>query len=376
MLTYLYQYLGISIYYAESIEKIGENLKEVKPQMFSTVPRLLEKVFDKIVAKGNEQKGLKKSIFFWALRLGLRYEFNSKNGLWYDIQLYFARKLVFSKWREALGNNLKVVASGGAALQVRLARVFWAAGIPILEGYGLTETSPVISVNTLDPGGAMFGSVGRPIPEVIVKIAPGDGEILVKGPNIMKGYYNREDLTRDAIDDDGWFHTGDIGILDNGFLKITDRKKEIFKTSGGKYIAPQVIENKLKESIYIEQVMVVGENERFPAALVVPAFINLKEYCIENKIEYTGDESIIENLKIKELVKSEIDLLNESLGQTEKIKSFRLVSKEWTIDSGELTPTLKVRRKTISERYSSLIQDIYKNHQNDKLQTPDSEIGG
>ncbi|MCE3278896.1 MAG: AMP-dependent synthetase [Bacteroidetes bacterium] len=295
MLSTLYFYLGVSVYYAESLETIGDNLKEVKPQIFGTVPRLLEKVYDKIVAKGDEQTGIKKKLFFWALDLGLRYEVNGANGWWYEFQLKLANKIIFSKWREALGGNVVAVASGGAALQPRLARVFNSANIKVLEGYGLTETSPVVAVNSFLPDSIRFGTVGPVIEGVKVKFAD-DGEILVKGPNVMLGYYNRPDATAEAIDAEGWFHTGDIGVmLENRFLKITDRKKEIFKTSGGKYIAPVMIENKLKESQFIEQVMVIGENQKYASALIVPAFAFLKEYCKRKGIEYTSNEEIIKN---------------------------------------------------------------------------------
>ncbi|MBJ7429535.1 MAG: long-chain fatty acid--CoA ligase, partial [Bacteroidia bacterium] len=297
MLTILYLFKGVSIYYAESMEKIADNIKELQPQCFATVPRLLEKVYDKIVAKGHDQKGIKKLMFFWALNLGLRYELNGANGWWYEFQLKIANKLVFVKWREALGGNIKGIISGGAALQPRLARVFSAAQIPVLEGYGLTETSPVIAVNNFRPNSICFGTVGPIIEGVQVKFAP-DGEILVKGPNVMKGYYKREKETNEAIVD-GWFHTGDIGeLVDNRFLKITDRKKEIFKTSGGKFIAPQIIENKLKESPFIEQVMVLGESQRFPAALIVPSFAYLKEWCQIKGIEYTNNQEMINNERI------------------------------------------------------------------------------
>ncbi|MBL8993715.1 MAG: long-chain fatty acid--CoA ligase, partial [Spirochaetia bacterium] len=276
MLTYLYLYEGISIYYAESLDTIVDNLKEIRPHLFATVPRLLEKVYDRIVARGAELKGIKKRLFDWALRLGLAYEPEGAKGFWYELQLKIANKLIFNKWREALGGNVEIIVSGGAALQPRLARVFWAARIPVLEGYGLTETSHVIAVNQLHPGGLRFGTVGPVIDQVRVKIAE-DGEILVQGPNVMLGYRDRPDLTAEAIDAEGWFHTGDIGILEEGkFLKITDRKKEIFKTSGGKYIAPQLIENKLKESVLIEQALVIGENQKFASALIVPAFAQLR----------------------------------------------------------------------------------------------------
>ena len=359
MLTYLYIFLGVSIYYAESIEKIGDNLREIKPHVFSTVPRLLEKVFDRIVDKGKELSGIKKMLFFWALDLGLKYELKSKNGSWYEAQLKLANKLIFSKWREALGGNVKVIVSGGAALQPRLARVFWAAKIHVLEGYGLTETSPVIAVNNLEERGAMFGTVGPVIKGVEVKFAQ-DGEILCKGPNVMLGYYNRPDLTAEVMDQEGYFHTGDIGVMmDNHFLKITDRKKEIFKTSGGKYIAPQALENKFKESSFIEQIMVIGENRKFPSALIVPNFAHLKKWCEIKGMPFTNPEDMILHQEVIDRIGKEVEDFNKDFGQTEQIKKFALLSKEWTIDSGELTATLKLRRKIIQEKFSSQIEKLY-----------------
>jgi long-chain acyl-CoA synthetase len=359
MLTTLYFYLGISIYYAESIESIGENLKEVKPEVFSTVPRLLEKVYDKIVAKGAEQTGIKKKLFFWALELGLRYELNGANGWWYESQLKIANKLIFSKWREALGGNIVAVVSGGAALQPRLSRVFNAAKIIVLEGYGLTETSPVIAVNNFLPNGIRFGTVGPVINKVTVKIAE-DGEILVKGPNVMLGYYNRPDATAEVIDQDGWFHTGDIGeFVENRFLKITDRKKEIFKTSGGKYIAPVMIENKLKESPFIEQVLVIGENQKYASALIVPAFAYLKEYCKIKNIDFTNNEEIIKNPLIKARILEEVEKVNNELAQYEKIKRPELLAREWTIDKNEMTPKLSLKRKIIMAANKDLTDKIY-----------------
>ena len=359
MLNTLYLYLGVSIYYAESIDTVGENLKEVKPQIFVTVPRLLEKVYDKIIAKGSEQKGIKKAIFFWAVNLGLRFELNGANGWWYGLQLRIANKLVFTKWREALGGNVVAVASGGAALQPRLARVFNAAGIVCLEGYGLTETSPVISVNNFTPNSICFGTVGTVIEHVKVSFAE-DGEILVKGPNVMLGYFNRPDATEEAIDKDGWFHTGDIGeFVDNRFLKITDRKKEIFKTSGGKYIAPVMIENKIKESPFIEQVMVIGENEKYASALIVPSFAYLKEYCKLHKIEFTSNEELIKKPEIKSRIVEEIEKVNKKLAHYETIKRPELLAREWTIDKNEMTPKLSLKRKVIMAANKDLIAKIY-----------------
>ena len=359
MLSTLYFFLGVSVYYAESIDAVGQNLKEVQPQIFGTVPRLLEKVYDRIVAKGEEQKGIKKKLFFWALDLGLRYELHGANGWWYEFQLKIANKLIFNKWREALGGNIVAIASGGAALQPRLARVFQAARIIVLEGYGLTETSPVIAVNNFLPNGIKFGTVGTIIDKVTVKFAA-DGEILVKGPNVMLGYFNRPDATAEAIDSDGWFHTGDIGVLeDNRFLKITDRKKEIFKTSGGKYIAPVMIENKLKESPFIEQVMVIGENQKYASALIVPSFAFLKEYCKHKGLTYTTDEEIIKDPTIKARIMLEVEKTNKTLAQYETIKRPELMSREWTIDKNEMTPKLSLKRKIIMEANKELIEKIF-----------------
>jgi long-chain acyl-CoA synthetase len=359
MLSTLYFYLGVSVYYAESLETIGDNLKEVQPQIFGTVPRLLEKVYDKIVAKGDQQTGIKKKLFFWALDLGLRYELHGANGWFYEMQLKLANKLIFSKWREALGGKVVAVASGGAALQPRLARVFNAARIPVLEGYGLTETSPVVAVNNLLPDGIRFGTVGPVIDGVSVSFAE-DGEILVKGPNVMLGYYNRPDATAEAIDEKGWFHTGDIGVMvENRFLKITDRKKEIFKTSGGKYIAPVMIENKLKESQFIEQVMVIGENQKFASALIVPAFAFLKEYCKRKEIEYTTNEEIIKNPVIRARILQSVEKVNQTLAQYETIKRPEFLSREWSIEKNEMTPKLSLKRKVIMEANKALIDKIY-----------------
>jgi long-chain acyl-CoA synthetase len=359
MLTYLYMYLGVSIYYAESIDTISENLKEIHPEVFSSVPRLLEKVYDKILATGEKLTGIKKALFFWSVSLGERYEMNGANGWWYELQLKIARKLVFSKWKEALGGNLRCTVSGGAALNPKLARIFWAAGVNVLEGYGLTETSPVISVNFLEPDSAHFGTVGRIIEGVTVKFAE-DGEILAKGPNVMMGYYNRPDATAEAIDPEGYFHTGDIGtLIDGKFLKITDRKKEIFKTSGGKYIAPQMIENKLKESRFIEQSMVVGENQKYAAAFVVPSFKFLQEYCTLKGIPYTSNEEIIQNPVIKARIMKSVDEVNKTLAHYETIKKIELLPHEWTVERGELSPKLSLKRKVILEENKQLLTKIF-----------------
>ncbi|MCB9359825.1 MAG: long-chain fatty acid--CoA ligase [Flavobacteriales bacterium] len=362
MLDYLYIFKSVSIYYAESIDTIGDDLKEVKPQFFATVPRLLEKVYDKIVNKGAELTGLKKRLFFWALELGLEYDPIIDKGFWYNFQLSLANKIIFSKWREALGGNIIAIVSGGAALQPRLARVFSSANIPVLEGYGLTETSPVIGVNSLSPGGRMIGTIGKPLENLEVKIAE-DGEIIVKGPSVMKGYYNLPELTAEVIDADGYFHTGDIGeIVSGGFLKITDRKKEIFKTSGGKYIAPQVMENRFKESRFIEQIMVIGEGEKHAAALIQPDFVFLEAWCVRKNIPYESSEKIIENQIVIDRIQREIDTLNTNFANYEQIKKFELVPNQWAVNTGELTPTLKLKRKFIKTKFQPLFDKIYRNN--------------
>lgn len=360
MLSYLYVYFGVSIYYAESLDTIADNLKEIKPQIFVTVPRLLEKVYDKIVSKGAELKGIKKALFFWALNLGLRYELKGVNGWWYEFQLRLANKLIFSKWREALGGNIQAIASGGAALQPRLARVFHAAKIPVLEGYGLTETSPVIAVNNFQPDSIKFGTVGTVLENVEVKI-DSDGEILCKGPNVMLGYYNSADLTAEVIDAEGWFHTGDIGVFENGkFLKITDRKKEIFKTSGGKYIVPQMIENKLKESRFIEQAMVIGENQKFASAFIVPNFAFIRDWAAKKNIAVNSNVEIAASSVIKKRIAEEVEVVNRTLGHYETIKRFELLDHEFSIERNEMTPKLSLRRKIILENYKDKLAKIYK----------------
>ena len=359
MLLYLYQIKGVEIYFAESMETIVSDMQDVKPHVFTAVPRLLEKVYDKIVAKGQDLTGIKRSLFFWALELGHKYEAYGKNGAWYEFKLKIARKLIFVKWQEALGGNVMLIASGSAALQPRLARVFHAAGIKVMEGYGLTETSPVIAVNELANKGLMFSTVGRTIEGVQVKIAE-DGEILTKGPNLMMGYYNMPEKTAEAIDADGWFHTGDIGELVNGeYLKITDRKKEIFKTSGGKYIAPQVLENAYKASRFIEQIVVVGEFKKHPAALVVPSFDFVKDWAKQKGLNFTTNEELCQNQKVIDRIMEDIKNINENFGSWEQVKKIVLLNKEMSVDSGELTPTLKLKRKIIGENYASIIDGIY-----------------
>jgi long-chain acyl-CoA synthetase len=359
VILYIYQYYSVSIYFAESIEKVADNIKEVKPTVFSVVPRLLEKVYDKIYAKGLDLSGIKKKLFFWAIDLGLKYEPYGANGWWYETQLKIARKLIFSKWKEGLGGNLNVMVSGSAALQPRLARVFAAAQMPVMEGYGLTETSPVISVNDVNNGGFKIGTVGRVIQNLDVKIAE-DGEILCKGSNVMMGYYKDEELTNEVIKD-GYFHTGDIGEIDHdGFLKITDRKKEMFKTSGGKYIAPQLLENTMKQSRFIEQIMVIGAGEKMPAAFIQPSFDFLKDWAKLHNINIGNtNEEITSNQQVINRIQEEIDELNTKFGNWEKIKRFELTPNIWSIDGGELTPTLKLKRKIIAEKYIDLYNKIY-----------------
>ncbi len=358
MVTYLYLFRGVSIYYAESLETIGDNLKEVKPSLFTTVPRLLEKVYDKIMQKGNELTGIKKKLFFWAHSLAEKFEINKSQGIGYTMQLSIANKLIFNKWREALGGNIICIVTGGAACQVRLIRIFTAARIPIMEGYGLTETSPVISVNRFEVSGRKFGSVGPLIDDVEVKIAE-DGEILCKGPNVMMGYYKRPDLTAQDIVND-WYHTGDIGIMvDNKFLKITDRKKELFKTSGGKYVAPLAIENKLKESPFIEQVMLLGADKKFVSALIVPSFPNLKDWSRKNEVPDLPNEELINHPKVIALFKELVESFNKFFNHVEQVKKFELLVNEWSVDTGELTPKMSLKRKVVMEKYRDAIERIY-----------------
>lgn len=359
VILYIYQYYSVSIYFAESIEKLSDNIKEVKPTVFSVVPRLLEKVYDKIIAKGEELTGVKKKLFFWAIDLGLRFEPYGANGWWYEFQLKIARKLIFSKWKEGLGGNLNVMVSGSAALQHRLIRVFAAAEMPVMEGYGLTETSPVIAVNDQRNGGFRVGTVGRVINNVEVKIAE-DGEILCKGPNVMMGYYKDQQLTDEVIKN-GYFHTGDIGEVDkDGFLKITDRKKEMFKTSGGKYIAPQLIENAMKQSLFIEQIMVIGDGEKMPAAFIQPSFDFIQEWAKRKNLNVgTTPAEIAVNPEVISRIAQEVEKINERFGNWEKIKRFELTPDVWSIDGGHLTPTLKLKRKIVMEKYKNLYQKIY-----------------
>ncbi len=359
MLSYMYQYKGMTVYYAESIEALGDNLREVKPEMFCAVPRVLEKTYDKIINKGRNLPLIQKIIFFWALKIGEQFDHHQNAGFWYPLKLKIANLLVFKKWRDGLGGNIKLIVTGGATLQPKLARTFWAAGIDIMEGYGLTETSPVIAVNNYIDNKIKIGTVGPVLKGVQIKFSD-DGEILCKGPNVMKGYYRQPEKTQAVFDKEGWFKTGDVGHLeDELFLKITDRKKEIFKTSGGKYIAPQVIENKLKGSPFIESAIVTGDNRKFAAALIVPDFYHLQSWCHVKDIPYTTDEDMIKNQRIINRIAQDIDNINQNFGKTEQIKKFKLLANQWGIETGELSPTLKLKRRMIEEKYSSEIEEMY-----------------
>lgn len=358
MVNYVLQYKGVSIYYAENMATIVDNIQEVHPHIMTTVPRLLEKVYDKILAKGRKLKGLQKQIFFYAVSLGLKYEFDHPERFYYNAKLKLMNKLVFSKWRAAFGGEMLCIVSGGAALQPRLARIYNAAGINVLEGYGMTESSPVIAVNTFAPGERKIGTVGPPLNNVEVKISE-EGEILVKGPNVMKGYFKDEEMTAQTIVD-GWLHTGDVGVLEQGkLLRITGRVKEIFKTSMGKYISPVLLENKIKESPFFDQIMVVGENQKFAAALIVPDFDHLRTWCKIKGVTWTHTEEMLKNKVIRDRFKREIDCFNKQFGDTEKIKKFELIDHEWTIDSGEITANLKLKRSLIQKRYAEAIDKLF-----------------
>ncbi len=357
--SYIYMYSGMSVYYAESLDTIGENLLEVKPDGFSTVPRLLEKVYEKIMIKGEQLSGIKRSLFYWAVALGEKYDNIIPGSWWYRTQLKIANKLIFSKWREGLGGNVKFIVTGGAACQVKLLRIFNAAQIPVFEGYGPTENSPIISINLNRPGGTKFGTVGHVIQGVELKLEQ-DGEICVAGPSVMKGYYKRPDLTAETIID-GWLHTGDIGeLIDGKYLKITDRKKELFKTSGGKYVAPQPIENKMKESSFIEQIVLVGDNKKFVSALIVPGFSKLKEWAKQHGIEYKSNEHIAKHPMVNALISDEVEIYNRFFNPVEQVKKFTLLPREFTIDQAELTPKLSVRRKNVLENFAKEVEEMYK----------------
>lgn len=360
MVCTLYLYLGISVYYAEGLETIGDNLKEIQPQIFVSVPRLIERVYERITATGEKLTGIKRIIFDWSLNIALKYEVNGKNGWWYELKRKIADKLVFSKWRAAVGGKLICIASGGAALNPKLERVFLCANIVCLQGYGLTETCVVVSVNRFGEDNIRIGTVGLVVEGCEVKIAEEDGEILVKGPNVMKGYYKNEEATKEAIDTEGWFHTGDVGTFIEGkFLKITDRKKEIFKTSSGKYIAPLMIENKIKECRYVEQSMVVGEGQKFASALIVPSFSNFKEYCKDKKIIWTTNEEMSKHDDLKQIIHAHIKQINKTLAPFEQLKRCEILSKEWTIDGGELTPKMSLKRKVIKEKNAEALHKIF-----------------
>jgi long-chain acyl-CoA synthetase len=360
VINYTYQISGVKISYVHSIELIGEMIREVKPEMFCAVPRILEKTYAKIMDKGRNLPMLSKMIFYWALRVGAKYEPWAKHSAWYKIQLAIARKLVFNKWLAALGGKLDVVVCGGASLQEDLARQFWAAGMQVVEGYGLTETSPVIAVGQFIPGGVKIGTVGPIMPGVDVKFAE-DGEILAKGPNVMHGYYKRPDLDKEVFDKEGWFHTGDIGVMEGKYLRITDRKKEIFKTSGGKYVAPQVIEIKMKTSPFIENIMVVGEGKNYASALIIPDFHHLESWCKVKDKKYEGADQAIQDERIFKRIMREVNEINTSLDQTEQIKKIVLLNDEWSVDNNLLSPTLKLKRKYLVEKYRDLIEGIYEN---------------
>jgi long-chain acyl-CoA synthetase len=356
--SYIYLFSGIGIYYAESLDTLVSNMQELHPDVFTTVPRLLEKVYERIMAKGAELKGIKRSLFFWAVETGKKYDNRKNQGFIYRMKLSIANKLIFNKWREALGGNIKYIITGGAACQERLMRIFNAARIPLFEGYGPTENSPVISVNSRFPGRSKYGTVGPVIKGLELRLAE-DGEICVKGPTVMVGYYKRPDLTDEAVID-GWLHTGDIGVIeDDIFLRITDRKKELFKTSGGKYVAPAAIENKLKESRFIEQLIVVGSEKKFVGALIVPAFAHLKDWCKQNGIVFTSNEEIIHEPKVIDFYRQLVENYNQQFNHVEQIKKFELLPMEWSIESGEMTPKMSLKRKVIMEKYRNAIDRIY-----------------
>ncbi len=361
ILNYTYQNCGTAIWYIDGFDKLGEGLAEAKPEIFCAVPRLMEKLFDSILAKGRELKGIRRLVFYNAIAIGQQYEPVMKFSIWNNLQLWFARKLVFKKWHEALGGNLVSIVSGGASLNPRIARTFWAAGFKIMEGYGLTETSPVVAVSNFVKGGVRIGTVGPVLPGVEIKFA-NDGEILVHGPNVMMGYYNRPERTAEVIDSEGWLHTGDIGhLVDNKYLQITDRKKEIFKTSGGKYIAPQVLENRFKESAFIEHILVIGENRKHPSAIIVPSFEYLKNWCRVKRIRYSSDKEMICLPRVISRIEEEINEINQHFGHHEQIKKWEIISEKWTVDSGDLSPTLKLRRRFLTNKYAILIEKMYEN---------------
>jgi len=369
---YFYQLNGISIYFAESMDTVAKNLAEVRPNVFVCVPRVLEKLYDVIVAKGRELTGAKKALFDWALILALHYDPAAWHSPLAACKLGIARKLIFSKWRAAVGGNIDLIIVGGSALQPRLGRVFWGAGLKVIEGYGLTETSPVISFNT--PTDVRIGTVGKVLPNLQVKIQPeegyraNEGEILVKGPSVMAGYYKNAEATLEAIDHEGFFHTGDIGMIEDGFLRITDRKKEMFKTSGGKYVAPLAVENKFRESPYISQLIVIGDNRKFPSAIIVPEFTHLEQWAVQAGIKASSPQALLQVAAVKELFEVEVARLNQSFGRWEQIKKFLLVTDEWAVHTGELTPKLSLKRKVIEAKYQALVNDLYDHLDTDHVQ--------
>jgi len=371
----IYVYLGKSVFFAQNLNTVGEDLRDVRPHVFATVPRLLEKIYEKIVARGKQLRGVERALYFWGLDLGSQFQPGSPIGWLRYVQLAVADRLIYSHWRDALGGRIRVIVSGSAALQPRLARIFWAARMPVYEGYGPTEASPVIASNYPLRGHYKLGTVGPVLSGGEAKIAA-DGEILYRGPNVMMGYYHRPELTSEAIDNDGWLHTGDVGEFDGIFLKITDRKKEIFKTSGGKYIAPQQIENRMKESKFIAQIMVVGENRRFPAALIVPAFQNVADHFDQKGVPLHSNREIVANREVNALIESEIRRLNEHFGHYSQIKKFVLLAVEWSLAGGELTPTLKLKRRELLKKHADEIESLYDAHEGqtaDTLQLPDDK---
>jgi long-chain acyl-CoA synthetase len=371
----VYVYVGTSVYFAQKLNTIGEDLREVRPQVFATVPRLLEKIYEKIVSRGHELRGLKREIYFWAVKFGFRFIPNAPLTWLQRLQLVLADMLVYSHWRQSVGGRIRAIACGSAALQPRLGRLFWAARIPVYEGYGPTEASPAIATNHPGKHGFKLGTVGPVIPGGQLKIAP-DGEILYRGPNVMTGYYHQPELTDETVDSDGWLHTGDVGELDGAFLKVTDRKKEMFKTSGGKYIAPQQVENKLKESAFISQIMVIGENRKFPAALVVPNFEAVSDYFQQLGVKFRSNRELVTNSEVNQLIASDIRILNEHFGQYSQIKKFILLAEEWSLAGGELTPTMKLKRRRLLSKYANEIESLYNEIGQGAvlLQAPDSEL--
>lgn len=356
MMNYVWQYLGIPIYYAENLAKIADNMQELNPTLFTTVPRLLEKIYDKILAKGRALKGIKRKIFFWANDVALEFDYNK--GKAYHRKLAIARKLVLNQWKAATGTSMRVIVSGGAALQPKIAKIFWAMGVSIIEGYGLSETSPVIAVSDFFKGGLELGAVGPILPGTLCKIAD-DGEILTKGKHVMKGYYHDDEKTRETIDEDGWLHTGDLGTLTNGRLRVTGRKKEMFKTAMGKYVVPTIIETKFAEDVLIDNIMVVGENKQFAGALIVPNFADLRAWCNKKGIKYTTNEEMVKNKEVYEKFKKIVNEYNKFFGETEKVKKFMLIGHEWSIQTDELTPTLKLKRNKLLQKYSEQIEELF-----------------